>query len=393
MLTTTVDFAQMADDLLPLDQVRSRLAATEPLSETTFPTSNEFQFTLHPGWEKVGLDDLTNAVLITPGGEQYALTRGAIEEAGAQVGIPRKLQNRMRPTDLESMVNWWFKGAASENSKKDKEFKLLYRSVADGLPQVLAMCRGTITPFSNVQLLDTALAGIYAKYGEGTPVFGDFKFQHDLELTNLRLIIPGESRIIEGTRQADDSWSAGIDIRNSLIGLKPPIIQGYLFRWWCTNGSTENLLTTGKFSRRGKHDDADVWEWARNAVDGVLGGLEGAFEAVQTLTNVGVSAEVTAVLRDLFSQYGLPQRERQRIIDAMANTDGEITMYDIMQAVTQAANMGGLEPRAVEQLLALGGHISHAATIRCSEDHPCRRLMPDGYVPPGPAPVAIAAAE
>jgi hypothetical protein len=382
---TSVNLDEMRDQLLTLDQVRARLGTTEPLSQLTFPTASSINFTVNPGWA----DNITDAqpadvFLDTPAGTRYQLTRKAALEAGAQVGIPRGLQARMPSGDLVSLLNWWFRTGAG-----DKEFKLLSQDRANEDPLALAMCRGTITPFSNLSLLDIALEKIHQTYGAEVEVLADYKFHHDLELTTMRLIVPGASRTIQGSRVANDTWCAGIDIHNSLVGLKPTDIAGYLFRWWCTNGCTDTLTSTGQFSRRGAHDEADVWEWARTAVDAVLGGLESSFDSVQALTGIemGETGEVTRVLRDLFSQYGIPVRERQRIIDSMADLTGTVTLYDVQQAITRAANMDGLAPRAVSQLLGMGGHIAHAATARCNS---CRRLLPEGYVAPVPASGSVA---
>jgi hypothetical protein len=370
-----IAFSEIQGKLLTLDDVRERFAATEPLKELTFPTSADTQFIVQPGWADVTQDQPTSAVLKTPAGTEYQLTRKAVEEAGAYCGIPRGYQNRLPAQLLEPQLNYWFREGFG-----DKEFKLLGMAPAgDAMPVAMAMCRGTITPFSNLTLLDTALSGIRALYGKDAEIFADYKFRHDLELTNLRLVVPGASRVIEGTRVTDDTWCAGLDIRNSLIGLKPTDICAYTFRWYCTNGATSVNASSGKFSRRGKHDEDDVWEWARSAVDSALGELEGIFDSVQTLTSIPVNSDTTVVLKDLFAQYSVPRAERQHVIEYMANLSGDITLYDIQQAVTQAANAQDLSSRSVEQLLGLGGHVATAATSRCDA---CRRLLPDGWVIP-----------
>jgi hypothetical protein len=377
-MATAVAFSEIQDQLLTLDQVREQLAATEPLQELTFPTSKTTKFTLQPGWADTTMESPTSAILRTPAGAEYQLTRKAVEEAGAYCGAPRGFQNRLPATILEDILDHFF-----QEGFGDKEFKLLGMEQAGAEhPLAMAMCRGTITPFSNLRLLDVAIERIQALYGTGAEIYADYKFRHDLEMTNLRLIVPGASRTITGTRVADDTWCAGLDIRNSLIGLKPTDISAYLFRWWCTNGATSTLASSGKFSRRGKHDDDDVWTWAESAVNEALGGLEGVFDAVQTLTTIPVNGDTTVVLKDLFAQYGVPQRERQRVIEDMADLGGDITLYDIQQAITRAANAPDLPSRAIEQLLGLGGHVAHAATARCNS---CRRLLPEGWEIPGHA--------
>lgn len=394
MAAVTID--DMRDKLLTLDQVRERFATTEPLEQLLFPTASSIDFSIEPGWADGLPDEEAPAILTTPAGTRYQLTKKALLEVGAQCGIPRGYQERLPAQLLKPQLEYWFREGFG-----DREFKLLSRTrAAEGaseapLPLTMAVCRGTITPFSNLQLLDVAAERIRSTYGSQTEILADYKFQHDLELSGFRLIVPEHDRVINNTRVEGDRWCTGLDIRNSLIGLRPSVMSGYLFRYWCTNGCTDTLATTGQFTRRGTFDEADFWTWAQESVDAALAGLEGTFDAVQSLTSVPVGGDVVAVLGDLFAQYAIPVRERQRVIAAMADLDGDLTMYDIQQAITQAANMDGLSARAVEQLLGMGGHVAHAATSRCTPDHPCRRLLPDGYTPP-PAlsgvPAAIAGA-
>ena len=372
-----VSFEEMRGHLLTLEDVRGQLAATEPLIQSTFFPSDDVEFTVPPAWAGAGDDDDCGAVLKTRD-DDFTLSKISLLEAGAAVGIPRKLQERMPARILQDALHWWFRGGAG-----GKEFKVLASRSPDlDRPLARAMCRGTVVPFSNLALLDIATERIRARYGDDAEILADYKFHHDLELTSLRLIIPGHARVISGTRVADDTWCAGIDMRNSLIGLKPTDFAGYLFRYWCTNGETDTLNSTGKFSRREKHTEADVWDWARMAVDEVLGGLDASFDSVQMLTSIPVDGNVQVVLDDLFARYEIPKRECIRVKADLAVAEDDLTMYDIQEAVTRAANADGLPPRAVSNLLTMGGHIAHAATGRCSA---CQRLLPEGYVPPEPA--------
>jgi hypothetical protein len=277
---------------------------------------------------------------------------------------------------LEDQLNWWMRGGLGA-----RELKVMAKQRENvDEPLALAVCRGTITPFSNLRILDAVTEGIQSAYGDGE-ILVDFKFAHSLERTNLRLVVPGHARNIAGSSLADDTWCTGIEVDNSLIGLKQTAVHGYLFRWWCTNGCTDTLTSSGGLARRSVNTPDEAYEWARASVDAVLGGLESTLDAVQALTQIPLGADVTLVLGDLFDQYAIPVRERQRVLAYMADNETH-TMYDLMQAITRAANGTDLEPNAIRRLLEMGGHTAHAATLRCGPDHPCRRLMPEGYEPP-----------
>jgi hypothetical protein len=369
--SNVVSIDDMREQLVGLDDVKEKLAATEPLAEVKFVTGGPV-VKVAEGWFKRDLTDPAPVTLSLPQGEQYRLTRQGAMELFSECRITRGYQEAIPATLLQDNVNWWLKVGLGE-----RELKLLV-SGTDGaadeqLPLAVAMCRRTISPFSNLKLLDVVEKGLEKKYGTGE-ILADYKFTHNLEATALRLIVPGARRVITGSPVADDSWSTGIQFRNSLIGLKQTILEGYHFRWWCTNGCIDVANTSGGFARRNT-SEADVLEWAALAVDEVLGGLEPTLDQIQALVGQQVAGTVVDVLEDLFAQYGLPKRERTRVLNTMADTD-DMTMYGLLAAVTSAANHDGVNPRAVQQLLTMGGHIAHNAPDRCES---CRRLLPEGW--------------
>lgn len=375
-----VDIEEMKPKLLTLDQVRERLATTEPIDDVVFePTAAELR--LDEGWAS-GEDDtaLTNAWLRIrshqPGGEgpatpqEYQLTKQAALEVGAFCRLPRELQ-KDAPTDL---VQMFANRMMAEAKTRFKSIKLL---VNPNTGAGTALTNHTIQPFSNLQFLDIMLDGLQDAYGDGE-VLADYKFHHDLERTNLRLIVPGAQRLISGTRVADDSWSAGIQLRNSLAGVEQTALDGYLFRWWCTNGCTDTLAEVSALNRRQSPAPDEAYEWARESVEQILGGLEGSFAAVQETAGVPVEPDqVAAVMRDMFGEHQVPARQRERIITELAETGENMTAYDVMQAVTVTANADGVSPDATEALLRLGGHLAHAASgERCNS---CHRILPGEF--------------
>jgi hypothetical protein len=367
-----VDVEEMRSRLLTLDDVRERLARTEPLSDRVFEAP-QAQIRLEHGWAE-GEEDtaLANAWLRIQGAEdEIRLTRQAALEVGAFCRLPRELQKDAPPDLVQTFVNRML----TENLARSKEMKLLVRP-ADSVGT--ALTRNTIQPFSNLTFLDIMLEGIQGAYGSDSEVLADYKFYHDLERTNLRLIVPGQQRVISGTRVADDTWSAGIQLRNSLAGVEQTAIDGYLFRWWCTNGCTDTLAQVSALNRRQFPSPDEAYEWARESVDEILGSLEGSFEAVQATTALPVAPDqVAATMRDLFAEHSIPARSRERIISELAETGEDMTVYDVLNAITVTANADGVSPDATEQILRLGGHIAHAASSdRCGE---CRRILPSGF--------------
>jgi hypothetical protein len=247
----------------------------------------------------------------------------------------------------------------------DRELKLLVNSDTD---RVLAIMKATMTPFSNIRILEQILAGIEAKYGEGE-VLADYKFHHDLRRTAIRLIVPEQMRSV----RENDPWSVGVQIQNSLTGESATAVDGYLFRWWCTNGAIATHSSTGKYNRKlHGRDPETLYEWARESVDEILGGLEHEFDALEELANTPLEGSVADVLADVFEQYRVPTTTRETIISNMVNSD-DLTMYGVMQAITQAANEEGLSEPLRNAILAIGGDLPRAYSERCQS---CHRIIP-----------------
>lgn len=378
--TSVVDFDAMRDKLLSLDDIREELAATEPLAEVTFTTGDKSlgvafgEDEQGKAWHQRAGTEPAPAWLRLPGGEVYQLTAEAAQQLGSRCHMPDGYQALVPGDVLAYDLNYWLHTGLGET-----DLKLLAAGTGkdpDGsvAPLVRGVCRPSVSPFSNLGLLDAMLGRIRNAYGTDTEVLGDYKFHHDLERTALRLIIPGQSRVVTGTSVQDDTWSLGLDFYGSTIGLKPNSLAGYLFRWWCTNGCTDVTASSCRFSRRGSSED-DAMKWARESVDSILGGLEEGFNQVQELTGIPVEGEVVPVLQGLFREFGVAKAERTEIMETMADTGGDLTMYDLVSAVTIAANSEDLDDNHVRRLLGMGGHIAHAHRGLCNA---CHQLLPEG---------------
>lgn len=370
--------AEMRPKLMTLDQAREKLSRTEPLNELKFETGSDVNFKLPVNWDEEvdeleGTED-TGATVTLASAQQYRLTKDALLEAGAKIGIPRKLAMRTPAHLLEPWLNWWFTGNGGWTDKSFKAFVSSDTGMAN--PLVIAFGSGTISPFSNLGILDKLVAGVRQFYrADEQDLLVDYKFTHSLELTHARVIVPGFVRNITGpgTAEPSDLWSTGIQWQNSQLGLKPTELDGYLFRWRCTNGMTDTLVTSGKFNRRDGSGE-DVYDWAGSVVDEVLGGLEHVLDGVQDSTSIPVEQDVSLVLDDLFRQHRVPGKLQEEIIRNMAEVGGELSMYTLLNAITSAANDSELAPASVGKLMQVGGHVAHSAEMRCSS---CRRIRPE----------------
>lgn len=347
---------QMRGNLLTIEQVQDTLSNTEPLSTEYISSDTKIMFKLDPMWGSE-LDTLAGTepagALMRINGADHRLTKDAALQAGANFGYSAALMKRM-PADLaEKNLNYWYSGGMGND-----DYNVL--SVGDN---IAAFTRPTLVPFSNLELLDNALQGIAQKYGSSAEVLADYKISNSLQQTDIRLIVPEQTRAIKDSGMSDvetgeDLWSAGLHLSNSLIGKTQTTLEAYLFRWWCTNGMTTMFKDVGTWSRRsGGQEEMSVYEWARTSVDEILGGLEGRFDEIQALTQLNVSGSKTGdALKEIYTDYRVPITQRNQISQAMIEAD-EVTLYTVMNAITQTANAEGLDPSRADTLMRIGGAI------------------------------------
>lgn len=359
-----IEVETMRDSLLTLDNVRERLAPTENLGQYTFQAEgDEVSFVYPAGWQS-GLTKASDGLTPTPatftirGGPTFSLTKDAALEAASIVGLQKSYTLATPGPLITEHMNYWY-------SHMDKELKLLATP-----HRGLAFTRGTISPFSNEELLAAVLEGVNDYY-HTSDVVADYKFNHNLEKTTLRLIVPTASRYIQSARHGatdPDQWSVGINISNSLIGASSLELSGYLFSWWCTNGCTTTHVTSGKYRRKPTATPDEAYTWAKDVVEEVLGGLEHELDAVQALTQVPLEGELNETLGQMFNQFGVPANLRENVINNLVESD-DLTAYGLLNSITAAANDSDLSAANVDALLRAGGSVSHALADRCEVCH------------------------
>lgn len=355
----------MRSELLSLDSVRETLARTEPVDYISLSRPVRWHF--GPNWdeglaEKDSFDLLP--ITVSVAGRDYPITKEALFSATAACGLRPSYVAKLPSRFLAPQLEYWFSGGRIKNQQK----LVLVNHVGT------VVTRESVTPFSNLRLLSEALDVINEFYGS-RDVWVDRKFTHTFQQTHLRLVIPEKLRTIENTGIPADNWSVGLQICNSLSGAIPTTINGYLFRWWCTNGA----VTTGPESAVWKRklrvkSDEDVYEWAKDAIELVLEGLEKSLDQVQHTAEIDVTGELADTLEDIFVRAGLPIFIREKVVAQLLDHPGPRTMYTVMNAITRAANDPEMQPMHVRSLMTLGGSLPAQVSSRCNS---CHRMMAD----------------
>jgi hypothetical protein len=253
---------------------------------------------------------------------------------------------------VEYNLNYWYRDCPTPSA---------YQLITFG-DLATAVTKETITPYSNLRLLEEVLGGIDQKYGVGE-VLVDYKFHHSLTGTHMRLIVPEKRRVITDTGVDDDTWSVGLEINNSLTGDGFTEIIGYLFRWWCTNGQT-TIHDGTRWNRKKKNTETDVYAWARDSVDAILGGLEGELDQVQESVEMDLTGNFDVMAANVFKKYSIPLAQQKSIRHRLVD-EGSFTMYHLTQAITATANDSSLKPHEVSRLLRAGGDLPHQHTALC----------------------------
>jgi len=338
------------------------------MNSVGFPAGDgNVRFRLEPTWNHA-LTSLTGSspveayIRIGKGiaAQELQLTKDALLEATSLIGLTKGYVTKSPAELIQPQLDYWF------GEGLDKEYQVLTRN--GNLGQ--AFIRGTIVPFSNLRLLEEATDAIRSRYGRDTEIVADAKFTHSLKKTHLRLIVPEKSRVMVNTGTDDDLWSVGLRIRNSITGAEQTSLDGYLFRYFCTNGSIDTAASSGAWSRRGEKGSKpeEVYTWARAVMGDVLDGLEHSLEKIQALTDISVEGEVQDVLHDVFRDYMIPGPIRSKVVQNMAE-ESNLTMYSIMNAITEVANDSEMDPAHVEQLMVAGGNLANTEHERCESCH------------------------
>lgn len=362
------------DELISFDTLRGRLERTEPVRSELFTVGDSIRFEADPSWNhgvnaKTGDD--TVGVFATLGGpvhqRRLQLTRSTLEELCGNFGFRRDYVAECPAELLVPHINHWYREGLLNRSRKPKD----YQFIVNDQSHAIAFAKQGSQPLSNLRLLEQAGDAIGQRYGN-VEILADYKLNHTLRATTMRLIIPNAYQVLHDTGEDGDVWSVGVQIRNSLTGQSQTSVEGYLFRWLHTSGLIDARAASGAVTRRKDATEDEVYAWAREAVDEAIVGLAGSLDGVQSLTGLGIEGSVSDTLRDVFEHYRISLPLRSKIISRVSDYDGEITMYVIMNAITETANEPELEPSAVETLMRVGGDLPYTAEQRCGA---CHRLL------------------
>lgn len=186
----SITVTDMSSKLLTLDQIAQVLQRSEPVTTHPFTVGDAIRFEAardfnHASKAKDGDEPI--GVYVTHGrpGFQHSfqLTRNTLEETCLTFGFPRAYVRDCPAELLVPHMNYWYREGLFNAPRKGKDFQFLING-----DTAVAFTKQGMASFSNLALLEQAVAAITATHGDVT-ILADYKFSHTLRSTALRLIL------------------------------------------------------------------------------------------------------------------------------------------------------------------------------------------------------------
>ena len=293
--------------------------------------------------------DDKGAPVITLNKEERQMTTEGLQEAARGVGIPESY-SRKCPTELlfRNLDHWYRGGAAGK----------LRFFLHDG---VVVGCNANRPQYyNNTELLGAAEEIIGAEH-----VLGYHQVFSRLDHSRISIVT---DRVFEAV--TGDVLHGGIDLQNSIIGEHKIEIAPYICRAICVNGAIvyENI---SQWSHRSDSNEP-ISPWVRNATQGSLGALNGEFDRIKHLTEVGVEGHVPDTLASLFRKFGIPVRTQKEIVAEAATQNGGAgpkTMYDLYNSLTKVGTYSSrLSSSGARSLQSIAGSFTREISL-CPQCH------------------------
>lgn len=324
-------------------------------------------FSLPPGWN-IGLDekepdDVTQAG-VNLNGSTYLMTKSAALAVSHAVGLPDGYVAKTPGALIQSHLNYWASHAP------DVSFKFLTQ-VQDGVPVVRALARESLVPFSNVDLIQTVSTRLAAALGCGTDdLMVDFKSHHDLARTITRLVVPTEVmaksfEVVRKGESAEDEWSPGVQIVNSITGAVPTQVSGYQFDWSDEAGILPHH-SVAQWNRKSMGQEfSALAEFMEVGTDDIFASFDHEWDVLGGTVSEKIKPDnLSLVLADTFLTYNVPMKARTGVMESLL-TNGDLSFYGLVNAVSEQANTPEMPTLTVSKIMGIAGALATDVSHRC----------------------------
>lgn len=277
----------------------------------------------------------------------YNVDGAGYSKAMRLVGFPEAVVKKYPTEIMIAPLNWAF----PEKMKGVKAF------VKDH--KLVAFVKPTLELVSTRQMLETVDSVVKDVTGE-PPLFE--RLDHDLNHTNCSIIINRHRAWTDERLKAKDTVLAGVNFQNSLMGEFPLTVSVYAYRLVCSNGLI-SAEQTYKWSR--KTHSMPTMEWFKEHMTAAAEAADAELDKLGALRDVSVpEAHRAEIMQNVFAEFGISERIRRVILEYLVNEPAR-NMYDIVQAITRAANDADLQdnPLTIRRLQSIGGQMLSRVNI------------------------------
>lgn len=294
-----------------------------------------------------------------------APTAHALRQIGTHVDIPAKYLERMAavaPDLLATNVNHWFRTQPSMR---------MLRLKMEATPMLRAFLSSRYRPLDHHDLAEAVIPLLLEPGWE----------IKSAQVTDARLYIQAVSTKLQAsiarakeTGRRDDVVHPGVVISNSEVGVGALCIEPMIFRLVCSNGMIAGTSIrrhhVGRTNGAGgdeayefysdqtrRLDDAALWSKVRDTVKAAVTSavFSRLVEKLSAAAADDFGRDPIDVVEVTAKRLGLDEREQGSVLRHLAS-GADFTRFDLLNAVTRAAEDAGSYDRAIE-LERLGGEI------------------------------------
>lgn len=353
----TIEKMKETSAFVSVASAEKMLGKTEPVSTAQITDESTVSFNFEDAWN-VDLDQKSDlaavAASVTVDGKEYELSKTAALAVGSVFGIQSTYSKKIPGSIYNTLLNYHYGSLTQDRAAL---------VVGD---RIHGLIRPGMSVYSNLDMLEQVVGGIKDVYGNDTLILVDRRSFNNLNQTDIRLVIPEVERAIKEGGMLDvpageqDDWSAGIHISNSVSGKSQTSIQTYLFRYWCANGATVKNESVGNW-HRAYDASTDIYEWSRENTKEILTGMEAQFDKVQALTAVDADGRIGQIVNEALRPLRISASHRQDVAESLLDYD-DVSLYTVMNAVTQQANTPGMNQDYINRFMVAGGNFA-AGTV------------------------------
>lgn len=311
------------------------------------------------------VDDDASKVSVR-GGEEFYLDEKVERSFAKYLGIPKAYLEKCDPEAKAWNLNHWFQRKANASAvieTVDGHFINVHKPGLVILPlrRVVDVISNTLDP--SYEIVDL--------------IRSDTRFQVDVITGHTVEVEPWsdiEDRNPVHHATVGDITHGGIRFRANPTEVEAPVVQTYLHRLWCTNGST-SPEDEGTIKLKGSTVDEILGE-LNAAMDRVVGDLDAKLAEYAALATQYPPGSPLAFARQLGQEHKVPARVLNKILDRIQILPDGASLYDVQQVFTAMANEEGVKYETILKLQELGGNLAfdtEAVTHRCGT---CERLLP-----------------